>query len=763
MGWVFRRRHGRRLPGRTTPSPDPHGTPEPAEAGAVANGVVGRAERTGAATASLGGFANTGVYLSVRQEGQRRLARWPHLIGVVPGRALGFQERAEAVRLRAALGSESTAVVGQVLSGLGGVGKTQLVADVARTMFEAGELDVLVWVTAVSRQAVVDAYIRAAVDLLGVEPCDQAAAAFLSWLQPAVSRPVCRWLVVLDDVADPGDLTGLWPPACPSGRAVVTTQRRDAALSGSGRRRVDVGVFTPSEAVAALGEALAERDHPPQRHDDLRALAEALGFLPLALSQAAAYIADAALSCDQYLALLAERTRLLAELMPGPALGQPLPDDQAGTVAATWSLSIDRADALLPTSLARPMLLLAAFLDPNGIPDTVLTSSPAVAHLADWHSGAAGSGHVTAEQAMLALRALHRLSLIEHTPATPAQAIRVHQLVQRAVRDTLTPDQHDRIARTAAAMLQAVWPDVQFDTTLVQALRANTRILSDHAEVALHRPVAHEVLHLMGNSLGEAGQVAAARDHFHRLTETTLHHLGPDHASHLIARNNFARWQAQAGDPVGAVSEFTDLLENAGRVFAESDFHTFVFRGNLAFERGRSGDPFGARDAFAVLLDDVVPALGEDHYYTLIVRCILARWHGETGEPSRARDELAEVLKDMVRVLGEDHPHTLTARGNLAYWQGYAGDPAGAIASLNKLLEDRRRELGPNHPATLTTRVNLALCQYRAGDLAGATAALAELLEDMVRVLGEDHPHTRDVRSRLASWQGPGKGAAGPG
>ena len=72
----------------------------------------------------------------------------------MPGRALGFQDPAESSRLRMALETEGTAVVGQVLSGLGGMGETQLAADYARAAFASGRLDVLVWVTASSRDIV---------------------------------------------------------------------------------------------------------------------------------------------------------------------------------------------------------------------------------------------------------------------------------------------------------------------------------------------------------------------------------------------------------------------------------------------------------------------------------------------------------------------------------------------------------------------------------------------------------------------------------
>ncbi|MGQ4487422.1 hypothetical protein ACN6LM_004473 [Streptomyces sp. SAS_281] len=109
------------------------------------------------------------------------------------------------------------------------------------------------------------------------------------------------------------------------------------------------------------------------------------------------------------------------------------------------------------------MLQPAAFLGLNGIPATVLTDQAALTHLTE-HRTSTGAGGIhelgaaSAENAVLALRALHRLGLVDRTPATPHQAVRVHQLIQRATRDTLTSDQHDRLALTSA------WPAVERDT-----------------------------------------------------------------------------------------------------------------------------------------------------------------------------------------------------------------------------------------------------------------------------------------------------------
>ncbi|SOD84833.1 tetratricopeptide repeat protein [Streptomyces sp. Ag109_G2-15] len=708
---------------------------------------------------------------------RRPAAVWPHQVGVIPPRAGCFQTRAEVVRLREALTGGQAAVLvgqdtvhGQVLAGMGGVGKTQLAADYARTAWQAGELDVLVWITASNATAAASGYAQAAVEILGADPADRetAARAFLAWLEPKANATPCRWLVVLDDVTDPADLNGLWPPAGPHGRTLVTTRRQDAALAG---RLIKVGLFTEAESLAYLTSALGARDRR-EPDEQLTALARDLGHLPLALSQAAAYLIDAGISAAAYRALLADRATLLADAAP-----EVLPDGQTQSTAAAWSLSVDRADTLRPAGLARPMLQLAAFLSPNGIPETVLTSTPALAHLTR-HRTENGSqpspqnaprseqqdktpARVSAGEAVGALRALARLSLIDHAPATPHQAIRVHQLIQRSVRDTLTPDQHDQLARTTADALTSAWPAIERDTELAQALRANATTLTRTAEDALYQPYTHRVLYWAGSSLGDAGQVTAATAHFHHLTETNSHRLGPDHPDTLTARSYLARLRGEAGDAAGAAAALEELLADWLRVQGEDHPDTLTTRHELAHWRGEMGDAAGAVAAYEQLLADQLRMLGEDHPHTLAARHDLAHWRGETGDAAGAAAALEQVLADRVQVLGEDHPDTLTTRHEVAHWRGEMGDAAGAVAAFEQLLADQVRVLGEDHPNTLAARSNLARWRGISGDAAGAAAAYEQLLADQVRVLGEDHPHTLATRSNLARWRGEAGDAAG--
>ncbi|NUQ86873.1 MAG: tetratricopeptide repeat protein, partial [Glycomyces artemisiae] len=233
--------------------------------------------------------------------------QWPHRIGTVPPLAASRQERAADELLTTA------DAPCQVLSGMGGVGKTQLAAAYATRLWERGEVDLLVWVNASGREGVIAAFAQAGVELCGAEPGrdELAANAFLNLL----ARPKApRWLVVLDDLADPGALQGLWPPAHPQGRTIITTRRRDAALDAEGRTRIDIGLFSPEESLAYLRARLGPHS---KRTTDAGALAERLGGLPLALAQAAAFILDQpGLTCESYLELLDDRTVALAELSP---------------------------------------------------------------------------------------------------------------------------------------------------------------------------------------------------------------------------------------------------------------------------------------------------------------------------------------------------------------------------------------------------------------------------------------------------------------
>ncbi|MDX8053397.1 tetratricopeptide repeat protein [Lentzea sp. BCCO 10_0798] len=645
--------------------------------------------------------AVTGDFHHHQHPGPARAAL-PLRCGLVPPRAAAFQER--YVDLEAPV---------TVLSGLPGVGKSQLAAGHAERLWATGEVDLLVWVTATSRESIVSSFADVAAKLLGVNDPDpeRGARTLLEWLA-GTHEP---WLVVLDDLRTPADLDGLWPPA--GGQVVVTTLRRDAVLRGHERRLVTVEAFTEDEGIAYLRSALA--DQPALLDDD--GLVRELGGLPVALAQAAANMLDHHLSCAEYRARLPER------LDPS---------------AATWSLAVEQADRLARTGVVRPLLDVASVLDANGIPVAVFTTRAMLDFLG-----------VDEADARDGLGCLHRLSLVTFSEGSVSREVRVHSLVQRATRAAWSDERAGVVVRAAADALEQVWPDVVTDPLLGQVLRANAAALADAGGVHLWRPEGHFLLFLAGRSLGAAGYHADAVRYFDDLQATAAGYLGPDHLDTLLCRFNAAGWRGSGGDAAGAVEGLRDLLADVTRLFGPDHVETLRVRNNHAHWLGNSGDRAGAVTAFRDLFFDQMRVLGPDHSMTLTTRHNLAFAQAKSGNPGRAVESFESLVRDLERTAGPDDPRALEARSGLAAALAEAGDLDDAADELEDLLEDQLRVLGADHPRTMSTRWSLAQWRGLTGDPAGAVEEFEELLEHQIRVLGEHHPDLRATREKLEQWR----------
>jgi hypothetical protein len=637
--------------------------------------------------------------------------RLPYRSGPVPPLVDDFQHRA--------LDCSAPIVV---LSGMGGVGKTQLAAGIAESAWTTGEVEVLVWVAASCRHSIVADFARAAGAITGVEDddADRGARRLLDWLA-GTSR---RWLVVLDDLQVPGDAVNLWPPQTPSGRVVVTTRRRDAGLRGL----VEVDVFTMAESMAFLTARFGHLTTGAER------LAKAVGHLPLALSQAAAYALDRQITCDEYVTRFTDRRRLLADLSPEQG---SLPDQHLETMATTWSLSVELADRLAPQGLAAPTLQVASLLSPDGIPTEVFTTRPLLDRL-----GSFAGRSVSSADARDALRCLHRLNLV--TCELANGFVRVHTLVQRATRDRFDFETWESLPERVADALLEVWPAKEINSTLSQSLRTNTAALKSHAELPEHTILVH-----MGNNLGNIGQARAAFQHFVGLYEKSAQRRGLHHSETLLLAHLCSYWQAHLQEPYGAMLQSQLIVALMRRYLGRNHPYTLIARTDLALWQGRA-DYFGrAISTLKRVLPHLRRTFGDQSQVVSNAVGSLAFWQGELRQTSAAMSTTRRQLRHLETRLGTDHPDTLTVRHNLALLISNTGDHATAINHLSHVLADQTRVLGPGHPHTLKTRHNLAVIHSHAGDPHGAALALIDLHQDETHTYGTDdyESHQRTLRA----------------
>jgi hypothetical protein len=651
----------------------------------------------------------------------RNLFEAPHRVGLIPAPANSFQRRDD-------LYDDFPPGDTLVLTGLGGVGKTQVAADYARVHARD---TTIIWVTASSRDLIKSTYAEAARTLFGPDDdLERAANQFLSWLGTTEQA----WLVILDDLRSPAHVNGLWPQG-PKGRTIVTTRRRDAALAGQRRRLLDVDVFSPQQATQYLESLL----HQQQLGDDTDGVAADLRGLPLALAQAAAFMLDRQLPCSQYRRRFADQRRRLSELVPEH---EALPDDHHETVATTWLLSMEVANRLAPAGLARPLMQILSVLDPDGIPADLFTEDAS----RNWLSQTIGSatesgGGIDAEAIRDGLRTLYRLSLLQQEHDT----VRVHALVQRVAREELG-HQRSAVVRAAADALLTSWFRGDRTGTFDLIMRANVEAVRRHAPDELIKSGVHNVLLLAGTRQNEAGDPRGAAKYFDSLLADSVQYLGSDHPDLLRLRGNAARALATS-EPAGAIPIHEDLVREFTRVRGPDDADTIVARANLAVCRAQAGAlANGIRDMEQILAD-CERLFGPHSVHTLDARALLANMYGEAGANDAALAMLAQIATDRGRVLGPDHRETLAAKGAYARWLTEYGDPATATPLLEQLLDRRTKRLGPDHPDTLATRANLAHALGRSGNAKEAALRLQALAADFIRVMGPEHPATLSARN----------------
>ncbi|WP_344599441.1 tetratricopeptide repeat protein [Streptomyces glaucus] len=681
-------------------------------------------------------------------------AEWPVWVGDVPRPAAAFQPRTQVRKKVKAARGEGRDVV---LSGLGGVGKSQLAASLARELRDqerSGEagLDVLVWVRATSIDQVISAYAEAAgrLQLPGAVPDDEdeAARRFLRWLA-ATGR---RWLVVLDDISDPVAVRQWWPDSG-SGRGWVlaTSRREDAQLSGQGRALVRIGLYTDAEARAYLKRRLTDASHA-HLHDPDRAdeIAAELGHLPLALGHAAAYLINKRCTMADYLALLRDTGSRLGELLPASAdtegYGRP--------VTASLLLSLDAVEEADTSHLARPLLHLASLMDPLGHPATAWTTPQALDHLRTARPPQRRrlrKHHppVTETEVHNALEHLRTYALITQDTATAP--LRMHALTARAVRETIPTGLLPATARTAADALTRLWPRHDHENReLAALLRANVVHLDQLTRPALWQPTIHPCIYKVSSGLIEAGLYHQAIEYDETVLRLSSRIHGPDHPDTLSARHNLAVSYSAAGRVQDALDLRERVLADRERVLGPDHPDTLSARHNLAASYSVAGRAQEALDLGERVLADRERVLGLDHPDTLTARHNLATSYGDAGRVQDALDLRERVLADRERVLGPDHPDTLKARNNLAASYSDAGCIHDALDLGERVLADRERVLGPDHPDTLRARHNLAVSYGAAGRVQDALDLRERVLADCERVLGPDHPDTLTARHNLA-------------
>lgn len=635
------------------------------------------------------------------------------LWGGVPARNPGFKGREELLQaVRDALVGGDHAVV-QALHGMGGVGKTQIAIEYTHRF--AADYHLVWWVNSERRELIAEQFAA----LAGELGCAMEGAP-LAVMQRAVLAALHerdRWLVIFDNVERP-DHVAPWLPGG-AGHVIITSRAYgwdDLAVP------VSVNVFSRAESETILQSRVMGLTGA-----DAELVAAAVGDLPLAVAQAAGYMAYTGIPAGEYVSLLRDRPVEILEL------GKPYSYPQS--LAAATRLSWEQMQAQDPVTAQ--VASICAFLAPEPFPAEWL---PSAADKLPGTLGQQARDPVAWRQVIARLRGS---GLVRVDP----DGLVMHRLTQAIIRDL-----HGSTAPALDLAQATVLANVP-DSTLSTTWRAWARVLphltaldpAASASEQLRSAAATAVLYLV-----DRGDVTGARAMASELFEAWRERLGEDDRVTLRVGNWLARSLAMMGQYADAQFLNEYILDRRRAVYGKDDPETLTTVSNLTQELRKLGAYLAARELDEDTLARSRRVLGDDHPETLRSASNLAedlRW---LGDFLAARQMEEATLARFRRRLGADHPETLRSASNLAAIFRGLKDFHSARQLDEDTLARRRRVLGMHHPFSFNSANYLAMDLRRLGEIQAARRLDEDTLDGRRRVLGEDHPDTRKSAENLA-------------
>jgi tetratricopeptide (TPR) repeat protein len=710
-----------------------------------------------------------GTSLGSAQGWTESVARPSHRIwsSEIPPPKPNFTGRsAELARLRDNLFGRQPHV--QIISGMGGIGKTELAAQYIHRNIDSYEI--IWWIRAEHQERVRDAFVKLGERLeLGQATTDGArertVAAVLEMLR---SGPRSSWLLVFDNAANPLDLQKYIPASRPEGHVIITA--RQPNWSGYiAADSIEVSPFTEEESVSFLRRtvpSLADDNglgaaEGARRASEARQLATTLGYLPIAVEHAAAYLRETGQSVEDYLVRFRENAhRLLSE--------QPVDSDLPAPVSGTWAMSIT-----LLSADAEHLFSLCSFFSPEPIaaelliqPTADVEGPPGVAELLS-----------SPQRFRAAVTQLQRLSLAKVDGAR--DLIQVHRVVQaitqgrlrldrvevfdayRAAAETLlansnpgNPD-HGSTDRSYDLSLHHLESDHRFLRTENPALRA---LIIDQVR-RLHLRGRHveamkfglDALQVWRESLGEedpqvlalsvevaiamylSGRVADAHELILRIRPPLQRFTEGDGLKALLLCENLYAGALRARSRFRqALTLDLGILHSFESAFGIDHERTLNVRNNIAIDYRLLGQFGQALETDRRTLEARGLVLGAADMFTLASSNAVARDLRGLGRYQESLDLARRVHAAFEAAGGRENIRWLHACEGFATALRKMGHHWDALQESEYVVHRCRDYLGSEHMYTLRAAADLINGRRAVGDLAGAEE-LARQTHDLCR------------------------------
>ncbi|KAI7227081.1 hypothetical protein KC330_g8557 [Hortaea werneckii] len=551
------------------------------------------------------------------------------------------------------------------LVGIGGVGKSQLAIEFCYRIRDKSPEIWTFWVHAGSA-ARFDADIRKLACDAGIpgwnDPKSDAFTLVYSWLRDERNG---EWILVLDNVDDASFLFEkpdgndesaririAYLPPCEHGSTLITS--RSWAATARLTDECDTIVVNHMGEVAALA-LLEKRLGQSAAAEDMQKLAGALGHMPLALAQAAAYIKRRGSRCSvgRYLAELEESEKSQTSLLSSASHELRRDTEAQDSIISTWQISFKHIHDERPS--AADLLSLMSMYNHQGIPEYLLRAERSVTNK-DF------------EEDILILEDF----LFVTSTISSNISFEMHRLVQLAAPSLYLQDLGIHFPRTST---------LDGDDREVSLLdsRQDLRSLGEFFEALSYENSAAllgmedkqtlSALDLYGRALSEQGKYEAAEDKIRQALRGRERVLGNEHPDTLRSVDSLASVLANQGKYEAAEEASRRALEAREKVLGKEHLDTIESVRTLASLLANQNKYEAAEEASQRALKGREKVLGMEHLNTVISVLDLAGLALRRGRRAEVVPLYKRIVVGFGTCFGVQHPFTLQCQDNLVELQ----------------------------------------------------------------------------------------------